>query len=373
MVTAGMIWLVAARVRRAIAMGRRVIAAAAVLAVVGHGGAEADDLIVPAFDPAVDVTDISTVAYRGAIPAPMWTSYALTDALFWGRDNQAASRPLVVSADSGAPLISAQDLQFPWSEGVRGFYGQRNPCECGWEVGYFGVYGQSATQFVAVTPPDFLQMPQPIGSDLTADGESATVKYQSVINSAEANVFRTWTEYRETREAWLTVDWLAGFRYVGVEESSSITAACCVGDITETPVRYGVRTRNNMFGGQIGSRARLTWQRWAFEGWAKAGILGNAAKQIQDPLVDYLDFQQRPALSATGGDVGFIGDINLSVIYRLTDVWGIRAGYNTVWIGGLALAPNQYDFATTSTAGTGLASGDGIFLNGANLGLEARW
>jgi hypothetical protein len=256
---------------------------------------------------------------------------------------------------------------------MRGFYGQRNPCECGWEIGYFGVYGQSATQFVSVAPPDFLQMPQPIGSDLTADGETATVKYQSVINSAEANVFRTWTEWRDTPEAWLTVDWLAGFRYVGVEESSSITATCCVDDTSELPVRYGVRTRNNMFGGQIGSRARLTWQRWALEGWAKAGVLGNAEKQIQDPLVDYTGFQQRPALSATGGDVGFIGDINLSVIYRLTDVWGIRAGYNTVWIGGLALAPNQYDFATTSIAGTGLASGDGIFLNGANLGLEARW
>jgi hypothetical protein len=37
------------------------------------------------------------------------------------------------------------------------------------------------------------------------------------------------------------------------------------------------------------------------------------------------------------------------------------------------LAPNQFDFNNTSIAGTGLNSGDGIFLSGANLGLEARY
>ena len=322
-------------------------------------------------EPAYDVTRVASRDLP-SVAEPLWTDYALTDALFWGRDNQAFGQPLVTVVDSGAPVISAQDVQFPVAAGVRSFYGQRNPCQCGWEIGYFGVYGMSATQFASTTPPTFLQMPGAIGPLLTADGETATVKYNSVINSAEANVFRTSHEWREFSESWLTIDWLAGFRYVGVEEQATIDMNCCVGP-DKANVPYSVRTRNNMFGGQIGSRARWTWERWAVEGWAKAGLLGNAEKQIQDPLIDYRGFQQRGALSATGTDVGFIGDLNLSVIYRLTDIWGIRAGYNTVWLGGLALAPNQFDFANTSLAGTGLNSGDGIFLNGANLGLEARW
>jgi len=327
---------------------------------------------VPTAEPAYDTAG---VAFRDvpSVAEPLWTTYGLTDALFWGRDNQAADVPLVTSVGSGAPLISAQDLQFPVAAGVRAFYGERNPNECGWEIGYFGVYGMSASRSTAVAPPNFLQMPGPLGNLLTADGETATVKYNSVINSAEANVFRTSNYWREYTDSWLTLDWLAGFRYVGVEEQASIAADCCVNDASKIPVPYSVRTRNNMFGGQIGSRARWTWDRWALEGWAKAGILGNAEKQIQDPLIDYTGFQQRGTLSAAGTDVGFIGDINLSAIYRLTDVWGIRVGYNTVWIGGLALAPNQFNFANTSTAGTGLNSGDGIFLSGANLGLEARW
>ncbi|MEI6257456.1 MAG: BBP7 family outer membrane beta-barrel protein [Planctomycetota bacterium] len=319
----------------------------------------------PAFDTA-------SVGFRNvpSVAEPLWTDYALTDALFWGRDNQAANVPLVTAVGSNAALITAQDLQFPVAAGVRAFYGQRNPNECGWEIGYFGVYGMSATQVATTTAPQYLQVPDPIGSQLTADGEQAILKYSSTINSAEANVFRTWQEWRDLSESWLTVDWLAGFRYVGVEEEASITTNCCT---DEASVPYSVRTRNNMFGGQIGSRARWTWDRWAIEGWAKAGLLGNSEKQMQAPLVDYTGFQQRGALSATGTDVGFIGDINLSVIYRLTEVWGIRAGYNTVWINGLALAPNQFDFTNTSASGTGLNSGDGIFLSGANLGLEARW
>ena len=366
MVTAAMVWLMV--------RFRRLMAAAAVLAAAGGVNlARGEELVLPAFDPVVDAADVSNVAFRGAFPAPLWTTYALTDALFWGRDNQATNRPLIVSVGDDTPLITARDLQFPVSEGVRAFYGRRDPSQGGWEIGYWGVWGQSASQFIATTDPNFVQVPDPLGSLLTAEGESATIKYNSLVNSAEANVFSTWTEWRNHTGSWMTVDWLAGFRYVGVEEQASIVTDCCVIDGSRIPVPYTVRTRNNAFGAQIGNRTRWTWANWAFEGWAKAGLLGNAEEQLQSPLVDFTGFQQRPALSSTGGQVSFIGDINTSIIYRLTDVWGIRAGYNLIWIDGLALAPNQFDFTTTDASGTRLVSGGGMFMHGANLGLEARW
>lgn len=312
-------------------------------------------------------------AWAAGLAEPLWTDYALTDALFWQRDNQSANVPLIISGDTGATLISAADPQFAVAPGVRSFYGRRSPDQGGWEIGYFGVYGMTASRFTSVTPPDFLQYPQPIGSDLTALGESATVQYNSLINGAEANVFRTWQEWRTPSQSWLTVDWLAGFRYIGVEEEATINVDCCVDLDTLTSVPYRVRSRNNMFGGQIGGRGRWTWERWALEGWAKAGLFGNAEKQMQAALIDYRDSPQRGPISTNGGEVGFVGDINVSVVYRLTDVWGIRAGYSTVWIGGLALAPNQFDFTNDGDSGTRLVSGDGMFLSGANFGLEARW
>ncbi|MCE9631239.1 MAG: BBP7 family outer membrane beta-barrel protein [Planctomycetia bacterium] len=302
---------------------------------------------------------------------PAWTSYGLTEALIMGRDNQAANQPLVVEV--GNPdnvLLSGKDAQFPFGGGVRAFYGARNPDQAGWEIGYFGLYGQHADAATTIAPPLFLQAPGPLGDSLTDQGEAATLAWNSTINGAEANVFRTATEWSDQRGAWRTIDWLVGFRYVSVEESALLNLKSC--DCEGPYVPYGVRTSNNMFGGQVGTRGRLTWERWAFEGWAKAGLMGTLERQSQDALVDYLGVLQRPASSSAATEVGFIGDINLSTIYRLTDTWGIRAGYNLIWIGGVALAPDQFSFAADGPITT-VANGGGIFLHGASLGLEARW
>jgi hypothetical protein len=71
--------------------------------------------------------------------------------------------------------------------------------------------------------------------------------------------------------------------------------------------------------------------------------------------------------------VGFVGDLTMSAIYRINRVWGIRAGYSLLWLDGLALAPDQFDFTTNANSGTQLVNSSGIFYHGANLGLEARW
>ncbi len=51
----------------------------------------------------------------------------------------------------------------------------------------------------------------------------------------------------------------------------------------------------------------------------------------------------------------------------------LRLGYNMIWRSGVALTPDQWDFTKTLTGGTTLVGGGGVFLHGANLGLEARW
>jgi hypothetical protein len=42
--------------------------------------------------------------------------------------------------------------------------------------------------------------------------------------------------------------------------------------------------------------------------------------------------------------MGMIADMNLSAIYRFNEVWGLRVGYNLLWLTGVALAPDQFDF-----------------------------
>ena len=350
-------------------------AVAAALAVVGGSEALAQDVpLPPAVEPAIEIPSATAGAFRGIGPAePLWTSYALAEALFWQRDNQASNRPLAVTVGDGATVLETNDLRFPVAAGVRTFYGQRSPEDGGWEVGYFGVYGQTATNIQGTIPPNFIQLPDPVGGLLTEDGEFVTAKYSSLLNSAEVNLFATDSDWITDPAGWLTVDWLAGFRYVGVEEDAVLAVDCCRMDGQFLTVPYRARTRNNMFGGQLGVRGRRAWERWAVEGWAKAALMGVAQEQIQDPLIDYTGFQQRPALSRSGGEVGFVGDLTMSAVSRITEVWGIRAGYSLLWLDGLALAPDQFDFSTDTGAGTRLVNSSGIFYHGANLGLEARW
>ena len=118
---------------------------------------------------------------------------------------------------------------------------------------------------------------------------------------------------------------------------------------------------------------RRTWGRFGWEATGKAGIFGNAAQETQS-VTDFPNFALRPTVSSSGSEVAFVGELNLSALYRLTDVWNLKAGYNVMWIDGLALAPDQLDFNfATSPSGNQLQNGGAMFLHGVNVGLEARW
>ncbi|NDC54102.1 MAG: hypothetical protein EBZ74_07350 [Planctomycetia bacterium] len=207
----------------------------------------------------------------------------------------------------------------------------------------------------------------------------AQVSYSSAINGAEANLLATGERFHRPRATGYaadavpyaaTVDWLTGFRWAGLEEQAAITLATP----GQAASRYGVRTSSNLFGGQLGVRGRIDWECWGLEGCGKAALAGVQLSQSQAPIVDAVTGQQyRPALGSRGSDVGSILEWNATIVRHLGDTWSIRAGYTMLWLTGVALAPDQFDFTTTTTAGTGLVGEKMVWLQGATLGLEGRW
>jgi hypothetical protein len=168
------------------------------------------------------------------------------------------------------------------------------------------------------------------------------------------------------------MEWFAGFRFIDVGNDLNIAAERAEFGGVENGT-YTIHTDNRLFGGQIGARLRATVNRFGLELTGKTGIYGNAAEQNQT-VIDYPDFPLRPTTSAKGGNVAFEGEVNLSAICRLTDVWSLKAGYSLIWIEGLALAPDQLDFNfAASPSGNQLTNTGGLFLHGANAGIEARW
>ena len=329
------------------------------------------------------VTSLAVVAGSAAYAAQgRGETYAIADAVFLQRDNSVLNRPFVLESPGGATAISSRDPQFAVQPGLRLFYGSIDECNRGLEAGYLGVWGMFADAEAANAGT--LQAADPLGTPVgSLNGASvAGATYSSSLNSAEFNLFirssdggycrgaaAPWRRCRGYCEG--TLDWLLGFRWAGLDESAALAFSPAGNPGAGL---YSVRTTSNLFGAQVGSRGRMTWDRWAFEGWGKVALTGAGMSQSQLPIENSInDFQERSARSSTHGGVGFIGDMNFTATYRLTDTWGLRAGYNLLWLSGVALAPNQFDFGTSPVGGTNLVGGGSLFLHGANLGLEARW
>lgn len=316
---------------------------------------------------------------------PDWQRYAIFDVLFLQRDN-ATSGAVIAEQDVGGqlqPLFTTQSLQAATAPGVRLFYGELGPDNVGWEVGYLGVYGMFGS--ADRTDPDNLAVPGVLGQTVpgwsTADEIRPT--YASSLNMAEFNLFTHCceTECPEETILWsrlgcgrscVCTNWLFGIRWAGLDEQADLNVRCCEGDPFTA---YSVRTSSQFIGPQLGVRSRRQWENWAIEGWAKAMLAGTILNSSADPVTSSLapGVIYREGRSLSRGGVGFIGDLNLSAVRRLTDTWWLRAGYNLIWLSGAALAPDQWDFTDTPTSGTTLVGGGGLFLHGANLGVEARW
>jgi hypothetical protein len=310
--------------------------------------------------------------------------YLIFDPLFLQRNQAAIDRPLVVS--STAPersAISAGDLESSIGTGVRLVYGDYGTDGVGWEAAYVGVWGMYARD-TATDPAGTLQAAGGLGFANSGfeDASAAQASCRSTLDSAEINlVFHEYDggfdpaagrpERRYPGYDGGHLDWLAGFRWAGFGEQAILgfTPAGAPG-----PSTYQVDTFSNLFAVQVGVRGRIAFERWAFEGWMKAAMAGTADFQSQS-MFDQLapnDPYRSPRARRLGG-MGMIADMNISAIYRLNEIWGLRVGYNLLWLTGVALAPDQFDFQASEAGGRGLNTTGSVFLAGANLGLEARW
>jgi len=312
-----------------------------------------------------------------------WRGYAVVDALFMQRVNLVG--PLAVqsaaAANPGAPVITASDVRYPTAPGVRAFVGWRGRDAFGVEAGYLGIWSMHADAR-AVSATQDLALPGQIGLIDGSGFESASAiapTIDSTLNGLEFNLFATRVHdgcRRHDPLPWrragvvATADWLLGIRWAGIDETGTIAVTALPGDPS---TQYRVTTTSHLVGPQIGHRRRFDRGDWSLEGWAKAGLMASFLSQSQDPLVGPFDLVQvRGPRSASREGVGMIGDLSATLVRRLGDHWGLRAGYTLLWFTGVAPAADQWDFTDTPTSGTGVQLGT-VFLHGATLGVEASW
>lgn len=275
---------------------------------------------------------------------PVWTIRA--EALLWDRVGGGG-----VALVNAPVAVTTDDFDFPLAVGPRLTVIRHGVFDTAWdlEFAYFFIDGWSDT--VALADIDDYQTTPQINIGGVTPG---VITYDSTLDSGEVNLRRDYND-------WLT--WLAGFRWVQVDENLNATFGAA---------SHNVEVNNRLFGGQLGVDA-LLWTNGAdldVTGVGKAGIYANSADQTTTTVGVG---GALPLTGAADSQIAFVGELGINARYRMSDRWTAIGGYNLLWISGVALAPDQ--LATTNIT-TGVATvdlGGGLFYHGANAGIEYVW
>jgi hypothetical protein len=156
---------------------------------------------------------------------------------------------------------------------------------------------------------------------------------------------------------------LAGFRWAELREDLN-------GGILSPLFEsfWDTSTQNDLYGFQIGAEAILFQRcRFSIDGLLKAGIYGNHAQQLSSGTDYEYGFARG---SASTNRTAFLGQVGLQCKYQVTDCLTFRAGYEAMWIDGVALAPGQIDVTNLYTNEIGIDTNGSVFLHGATVGFE---
>ena len=316
-------------------------------------------------------------------------TYLLVDFLFFKRNN--ATNGAVVAETTSVnpvPKLTTRSTNPGTAPGIRLFGGRLRKNGVGWEFGYTGVFGMFGERTARGSGD--LRVPGALGPAVSwTNLDSVRSTYTSSLNMCEVNIFTSratiksdpdsrfpWRRIHDPLGANVTSEYefqcLGGFRWAGFNDVANLHVDAS--QPTNNDGTYSITTNSQMLGPQIGFKTKRRWSNWSIQGWTKATLAGTFLNADSAPIETLAGgIPYRSQISARDVGVGFIGDMNYSLVRRLNDNWSLRAGYNLIWISGVALAPNQFDFTNTTTSGTTLANTGNVFLHGANLGFEAQW
>lgn len=286
-------------------------------------------------------------------PSNAWEINA--DALFLSRRDP-ASVVLFVDQQDDAEVLNADDFHLGVHAGfdvsLTRWMGERFGVECR----YFGVDQWNASVHVPTTFENPLNSVSASPPLTVPAGTAIAASLSSELHNFELN-----GRYRGN-DRWTL---LAGFRYAELNEQF-------VADLIDPPIPFMLqtRTRNRLYGGQMGAEV-LLWDcggRFTFDAFGKAGIFGNAAANRSSYATGTIS-------ETAAGDrtpVSFLGELGVQARYHLSQRWSAQAGYRLLWIHQVALATEQIA-ASDFVFGEGIDASGNTFYHGASVGIQCAW
>ncbi len=261
------------------------------------------------------------------------------------------STAMVVETGTGRSLMNASGFSFNWDGGLDASLIRRMGDDNNLEARYFGVNNFTARQaFLTTTPANIPTTPPeniPPSAPSTPTNPLApnvNSRFDSSLYSAEINWHHESTE---------TIGWLAGFRWLQTNDALGITFPDPVVNRTFRSV-----TDNQLCGGQIGADLKV-WEEGGplrIDTVLKAGLYNNNASNVQD----------------SHSQLAFVGEIGVNIIYQCCDHVALSAGYELLWLDGVAVATEQIPVINRIT-NSGIDSGGDAFYHGAMFSVNCAW
>lgn len=357
-------------------------------------------LVPPAMARAPEPESATSQAAGQPEGAPQWTVFIGT--IILGRSG-GVNRTLVERVPGTEPFYStftgagveafnSNQFQQGVSAGPKIDLTYRGDSGYGAELSYFNIFNQSATNVTGPdTPADWLVMKAPGVFWQTQDFPYQAMVWRDVTNlySAEANG-------RLALSSRVTV--LAGFRWLQLNDNLQGTLSptdrtapvwkqscgafnCTLNEVAQAPLGvaagpyppfWNTSTTNNLYGIQIGADGTIFQHgRFSVEGQIKLGLFDNNAQQSTGVSLEKVVY---PA-SAAANHPAFVSEAGLQLKYQVGDGLAVQAGYEALWLVGVAVAPGQIQETLTTGSrapvhALGVNAGSDVIFHGFTAGLS---
>ncbi len=313
---------------------------------------------IPEGDPRRQSSENQSTIIEGCAARNQCPYSVTVDAIFMTMDTP-VNQAVAIDENTGTVLMTTSSTDFDLETGARIRFNYQIEEDTAWEARYFGIYDLQSR--AAVFGSDNITTPGTFGASTTDwnDADSMSAYYRIRLQSLEFNVA---TAIENT-----PMSCFLGLRVIRLDERYILTA----GNDGRASA-YDIHALNDMYGVHAGAHGYSCWGAWNFLGTTSFGIYSNQSRQTTFATDNNQTDILRNFFHKRIG-IGYSAELSFEAIRTLRNNMFLHLGYDVLWVGNVARAPDQLDFTSNAASGSRVLWRDGALAHGPSIGLEARW